>query len=108
MLWTCELDLELIRLHEVEGLSYGGVACVLSAGGLRVNRNQALGRHQRILAARKRGLELPTTRNRQPSRVAHVPLETDPTGFEVRVTGHHPTLTGRLMGDPPPGRTPWA
>jgi hypothetical protein len=26
----------------------------------------------------------------------------------LRFTAIHPTLTGRVLGDPPPGRTPWA
>jgi hypothetical protein len=106
-LWTPELDVRLTCMRE-QGLSIS--ECVARLGkelGASLTRNQVQGRIERLKTARRKGRVLGSKENVlvREQRVRRPAVPDDRPRF---TPARCPTLTGRLMGDPPPGRTPWA
>ena len=100
--WTDAAVASLRRMLTVEGLSMRQAACQLGT-----NKNVCHGKakrlglkpiHQRVYATRKPTHHGPAERRYGP----RAPVILKLGAFAPN------NITGRLMGDPPPGRTPWA
>lgn len=96
---------ELEARLRAEGLSDEAVERVWAAspGAMMFTRAMVTGRRTRLLKAMRKGLALTSRPVREVPPPIRRPRISGPRYSTVGMS-----LTARLMGDPPPGRTPWA
>lgn len=93
--WTAEEDARLFHLHDVEGWFFNAIDVELGRANKASSDRYRLLMRQRGDAPKKPPTKTSRTLLRDAIRVHEV----------ARITAGHTTITGMLLGDPPPGRS---